>query len=231
MSFARSLALAIFALAAAALPARATSMLGPAFPPTGGSVSYSFTGVDAGSPGGRNINFWGFSLSPAAIDTYWGPASAYSASASLDGSPDLLTFSGIAGAAATWAGTTSWTNPDTSIVYPSVPIELVITVTGLGASPWVLATSPPGLDPGVGAGIGAVVDTLDGTSFTANLFYRAKHPVTSAWTAINSFEQAGGGLTTNSFTGDFYTLVPEPGTAMLLASGLAGLGAALRKRG
>ena len=71
MSFARSLALAIFALAAAALPARATSMLGPAFPPTGGSVSYAFTFGDAGSPGGRNINFGGFSLAPAAIYAYW----------------------------------------------------------------------------------------------------------------------------------------------------------------
>jgi hypothetical protein len=121
-----------------------------------------------------------------------------------------MPFSGIAGTTATWAGTTSWTNPQTGTVHTNVPIQLRITVTGLGGSPWALSTSIPTLDPGTGTGIGAVVDnSASQLDFSANTQFLADIPTDGAgnFIALNSV-LVGGGLTRSSFTGAFYSAAP-----------------------
>ena len=128
----------------------------------------------------------------------------------LDGVSHSLTFSGIAGTTATWAGTTSWTNPDDSTLYTGVPIELRITISGLGGTPWVLSTSIPDLDPGPGTGIGAVVDdSASWLDFDVNTQFLADIPTDGSgnFIALNSVPQSGGG-TLSSFTGSFYAAAP-----------------------
>jgi hypothetical protein len=109
---------------------------------------------------------------------------------------------------ATWAGTTSWTNPDTGTLHLGVPIQMRVTITGLGATPWVLATSIPGLDPGVGNGIGAVVDNSGAANFTANVQFLADIPTDGSgnFIAINSV-RVGGGLARSSVAPAFYEAV------------------------
>jgi hypothetical protein len=85
-----------------------------------------------------------------------------------------------------------------------------ITITGLGGTPWVASTSIPQLDPGVGTGIGAVVDdSASSADFSANIQFLADIPTDGAgnFIALNSV-QNGGGQTRSSFTGAFYTRVP-----------------------
>lgn len=78
-------------------------LLGPAFPPPNGNVSFAFAG--------NTIEFTNFVPDTTWSELYWGPSSAALPTAGLDGSPHALTFSGIAGTTATWAGTTDWTDP------------------------------------------------------------------------------------------------------------------------
>jgi hypothetical protein len=183
---------------------------GPSFPPDGGTVGFSFTGAPSpGDPGGTTVNFTGFVPDTTWTELYWGPSSASLPKAALDGSLDALTLSGIAGTVATWAGTTGWTDTVTSTFYPSVPIELRITVTGLGATPWVLSTSIPGLDPGPGTGIGAVVDnSVSWLDFSANVQFLADIPTDGIgnFIALNSVPAGGGTL--SSFAGGFYAASP-----------------------
>jgi hypothetical protein len=156
------------------------------------------------------VTFTGFDPDTTWSQLYWGPASNALPTAGLDATPHALAFSGISGTTATWAGTTSWTNPTTSITHTGVPIELRITITGLGGTPWALSTGIPGLDPGPGTGIGAVVDdsTLQ-ADFSANVQFLADIPTDGSgnFIALNSV-QNGGGQTVSSFTGGFYTAAP-----------------------
>lgn len=142
---------------------------------------------------------------------YWGPDSGALPTAGLDAAPHALTFSAIAGTTATWAGTSSWTNPTTGITHAGVPIQMRITITGLGAAPWVTSTSITGLDPGPGTGIGAVVDnSVSQADFTANVQFLADIPTDGAgnFIAINSVQQSAGLKTNSSFTGAFYSAAP-----------------------
>ena len=103
-----------------------------------------------------------------------------------------------------------WTDPFDSTVYTNVPIELRIAITGLGATPWVLSTSVPGLDPGPGTGIGAVVDnSASWLDFSANTQFLADIPTDGSgnFIALNSV-QTTGGQTNSSFTGGFYAASP-----------------------
>jgi hypothetical protein len=121
----------------------------------------------------------------------------------------VLTFSGISGTTATWAGTSSWTNPSTGLTH-SVPIQMRINVSGLGGSPWVLSTSVAELDPGPGTGIGAVVDdSASRADFSANVQFLADIPTDGAgnFIALNSVQNAGG-QTRSSYTGAFYERAP-----------------------
>jgi len=138
-------------------------------------------------------------------ELYWGPWAGALPTAGLDGVAHSLTLSGISGTTATWAGTTNWTDPNTSTLYTNVPIELRINVSGLGATPWVLSTSISGLDPGPGAGTGAVVDnSASALDFAANVQFLADIPTDGSgnFIALNSVLTAGS--TNSSFSGGFY---------------------------
>lgn len=182
---------------------------GPSFPPFGGNVDFNFIGGTPGGVGGVDFSFTNFTPDTTWSELYWGPSSAALPTAGLDGLNNSLTFAGISGTTATWAGTTDWFDTGTATNYNNVPIELRITITGLGSDPWVLSTSVPGLDPGPGTGIGAVAD--NSTSFvdmTINSQFLADIPTDGpGFIALNSVPN-GGGLTVSSFTGAFYAAVP-----------------------
>lgn len=186
-----------------------TLLAGPAFPPVGGTVDFGFVGNNQ-IPGGADLSLFDFSPTTW-TQLYWGPDSGFLPAAGLDGmAHPLSTFAGISGGdtIATWQGVTDWTDPSDSTVYNDVPIQLTITVVAGGVT-WVPSGSVPGLDPGVGTGIGAVVDVAPaGTAldFTVKIEFTADIPTdASGFVALSTIPQIGGGLTTTSFTGGFYS--------------------------
>ena len=188
----------------------AAGLGGPAFPPIGGGVDFSFVG-DMQSPGGIDVSY--FDFSPTGwTQLYWGPWDATYPAAGLDGAAHILPFASISGAGdsiATWQGTTSWEDPSDNTVYPSVPIRMTITVIAGGVA-WVDSTTIPGLDPGLGTGIGAVVDIAPaGTAldYTLKWEFTADIPTDdpTGFVALSTIPQIGGGLTVSSFSGGFYS--------------------------
>jgi hypothetical protein len=220
----RLVALAVW-LVGVTTPAFATHIYGPVYPAPGGNGFSVISGTSAGNTGGITVEYNGFSIPSGITELYWGPDSTALPTASLDGSPDSLTFSSISGTLATWAGTTTWTNPMDLVVHTNVPIQLRITLSGLGANPWALSTSIVDLDPGPGAGTGAVTSNLapGGPTYQANIAFLAD--VGSGFVGLNTISN-GGGLTTSSFTGGFYA--PEPASALLMGAGLVAI--AMRRR-
>ena len=172
-------------------------------------MSSSVSGASAGNAGGATISFTSFTPTTSWSELYWGPSSGALPSGGLDATQHALAFSGISGTTATWAGTTSWTNPTTGTTHTGVPIQMRVTITGLGATPWSLSTSHPQLDPGAGTGIGAVISDAAGVNFNANVQFLADIPTDGAgnFIALNTV-QNGGGKTLSSFTSAFYTRVP-----------------------
>jgi hypothetical protein len=187
----------------------ATNLDGPAFPPVGGSADFAFVG-NSQDPGGADLSL--FNFAPASwTQLYWGPDSSSLPAAGLDGMAHVLsTFAGISGGGtiATWEGVTDWTDPSDSTTYTDVPLQLTITVTAGGVM-WVSSASIPGLDPGPGTGIGAVVDVAPGGTaqdLTVKFEFKADIPTdASGFVALSTIPQQGGGLTVASFSGGFYS--------------------------
>lgn len=187
-----------------------------AYPPPGG-VTLNFAGAASpGDAGGSSFVFTGFDNS-AFTALYWGTyddnSTGNSVTAGLDGTAAALAFSSSSGTTATWTGLTTYTNPHTLVTTSNVPIEMIVSISGLGASPWV-----PAVPLGLPAGMGAVVDDSTGADFTANVQFLAN--VGGGFVALNSIDN-GGGLTNSSISGGFFSPVPEPASFVLCGSLLA----------
>lgn len=105
-----------------------------------------------------------------------------------------------------------------------------MTITGLGATPWITDLASIGLDVGFGD-LGAVADNSSGADFT--LTWKIEANVGSGWQAINNISQhiSHDGYTNTSFATGFYSAVPVPAAVWLFSSGLLGLiGIARRKK-
>lgn len=187
----------------------ATNLTGPAFPPDGGSADFGFVG-NSQDPGGADLSLFNFAPTTW-TQLYWGLDSTSLPGAGLDGmAHPLSTFTGLSGGdtIATWEGVTDWTDPSDMTTYTDVPIRLTITVTAGGVT-WVPSGSIPGLDPGPGTGIDAVVDVAPaGTAldFTVKIEFTVDIPTdASGFVALSTIPQVGGGLTVASFSGGFYS--------------------------
>jgi hypothetical protein len=200
--------------------------MGPVYPPPGG-VTFSGVG-SAGGVGGRTNSYSSFDVSGLS-GLYWGADSGNLPASGLNGTLSAMTFQSVIGTQATWSVVSSWFNPTTSVTSLET-ILLTISIAGLGANPWIDATTV-----GLASSIGWIVDNSLGQNFTANLAFTVP---TEGGLALNSLQQlascGGNPCARSSFAGAFYYVVnsvPEPGTLALTAFGLLGIGFVRRKRG
>lgn len=200
------------------------ALIGPVYPAPGGNT-FSSVGSQI-SAAGATRTYSGFDTSQFS-ELYWGASSSSLPTAGLDGVDHVLSFLSTSGTTATWTGTTTWFNHDSSQTLPNVALRLVIDIGGLGANPWVTASSL-----GLAPSIGAVVNLSTGSSFTANLKFMAD--TGTGFQALNAIDATN--LTRAGFAGAFYyadplvdpAAVPEPQSLALFGLGL--LAVAMRRR-
>lgn len=208
--------------------------LGPLYPAPGGHDFVNTGGIS----GANGTAIWGFSnFDPASFDTlYYGldQLSYGTAGAGLDGTLTPFTFSGVAGQTATWGGTTTWYD-DVTLVATASTTRLQLTITGLGATPWITDLSSVGLnDIGTFGDLGAVADNSSGLDFV--LQWTIEADTGSGWEAINTVQQSSaheGDTRSSIATGFYYTApsaVPIPAAGWLFGSALLGLGIVNRKK-
>jgi hypothetical protein len=191
---------------------------GPLYPPPGGVTLSTSGAASAADAGGKNFSFSNLNSSSFS-DLYWGLAAP--ATAGFDGNVDTLSFVQVLGSTAIWQTTSSWFDPANSVNYPSVTIQLQITLNG-GPS-WVSASSL-----GLSSSLGVVANVSSGQNFSANVRFLGDGPNGSGIgiTALDNFE----GTNDSSFSGGFYydpprsASVPDSGaTITLLGMVVAGL--------
>lgn len=123
-----------------------------------------------------------------------------------------MSYVGATGQTATWSVVSPYVSANGIGDPPSgnYPIEFNMTITGLGAAPWI---DP--LSVGLPANLGAVVDNSAGVDFTLQWEFVAN--MGAGFIPLNDVPQGSGGQTQSSFADGFYYLpVPEPGSVALL---------------
>ena len=203
------------ALIAIQIPATA-ALVGPVDPPPGG---YTFTNI-GGVSGTEGLAVWGHTgfTSSAFADLYYGlDQSTYGTlGAGLAGSLLPFNYVGASGQTATFTLISPYISPGGTGDPPSgnYPVRLEMTVTGLGATPWVDAVSL-----GLPADVGAVVQNTAGLDFT--LSWQMQADMGSGYIPLNGpggVPQNGGGTVSSFATGFYYAPVPE--ASSFLFSGL-----------
>ncbi len=203
--------------------------VGPVYPAPGGNV---WNGSGNGTSGTATWDYSNFNTS--GLDALYfglnqvdyGPAGA-----GLDGSLTAFTFSGISGQTATWEATTTWYN-SVNLNPTAANTRLLMTVTGLGATPWTTDLTSVGLDDtGTFGVLGAVVDNSAGLDFT--LLWSIEADTGSGWQSIQSVLQHNthDGDSVSSIATGFYSVatVPVPAAVWLFGSAIGLLGWMRRK--
>lgn len=216
MRYARILALVTLALSVSTFTFAAT-YLGPVYPAPGGN---SFSGVgDPLTSAGFAASYSNFN--PSAYGQLWWTITdvANPYDSSYSGSTGNMSFFSYSGGFATWDSTSNLTFYDPLINnYISFPTRFQVSVSGAGYNPAPVTPAWQVTGP-----------------YTAYEYYEGWNG--SSWIALgplyNSFNHScGGGCLQTSEDGGFYytSATPEPGSFLLLGSGLVALAGSMRRK-